>query len=575
MKQGTMILVLALIVLIGAGCGKKSGGNSNTTTVTCKVTADCKSGQICLPAQAGQAGICATSTVGATCKVDADCKTDETCQASICAKQTTDTPPTLEITSPVNNSTVTSPVTVEAKVSDAKGIDRVEFYLGGLIKATVKTAPYTWTAKMDPGTQVIKVKACNIVSLCVEKDVIIVVSNPTVADNPPTVAFTSPVTGATIKDAWSIALTANDDKAVTKVEVYLDNALLASLTAPYQWSGSATATANGNHTLKAIAYDSINQTAVTEIIVLVQNTPPDQPPSVTITNPTNGSVVATTTNITATANDDIGVSKVEIYIDNVLKATASSYSWNPRTVANGSHTIKVIAYDTANQTGTASINVTVANPVVASITITSPNTSDTKVFDPAGPVIKVPKEDGSNTQVYELLVTAKAGDGSTIADIPFSWSTADATIATYTQSGTYNERVTVATHKDWFDNGATTPIITLTVTGDSITSAVSVKSIINIGITSSNPSRQWAIAYNGSGGQVGYVVQDGEGFTYTNIPAGYTNGSGTITNNKINFTVTNTGGCIVTHAGTFSSALVENGTFTTDFCSSGTWAAGN
>jgi len=587
MKTRTTVLILTAISLMGMACGKKGGGNSTTTTVACKVTADCKSGEVCT------AGICATSTTGATCKADTDCASGEVClpaqagQANVCTKPVTtvDTPPTLEIVSPVNGSTVTNQVTVEARVTDAKGIDRVEFYQGGLIKATVKAAPYTWTAKMDPGTQVIKVKVCNIVSLCTERDVIITVHED--LPNPPTVSFSAPVTSEVVGSNYNVVVTATG-VLITKVEIYLDSVLQTTIPTisakSYQWSWPTTTASNGNHILKAIATDVTNQTAQQEIIVLVQNTPPDQPPSVSITNPTNGSVIATTTNITATANDVEGVVKGEFYIDNILKSTDTSspysYSWNPQAVANGSHTIKVIAYDTANQTGTATVNVTVNNPVVASITITAPNAGgDTNIFYPTGPTIYVPKEDGSHTEVYELVAQAKDSGGNTITGIPFSWSTATAAIATYTQSGSYNERITVATHMDWFDNGSTVPITTFTVTADGFSSQVTVMAIINIDITTSNLNRKWYISYNGSAWQGGYVDQRGKGFTH-NVPSG-SSSTGAINGKDIAWTRTGAdcgwGPATQSHTGTFSNALNQSGTYTTTNCggNTGTWVGGN
>jgi subtilisin len=101
-------------------------------------------------------------------------------------------------------------------------------------------------------------------------------------------------------------------------------------------------------------------------------TPPaDTPPTVSVTSPANGSFVSGTINITASASDDKGVSKVDFYIDSTLVATDNvapyEYSWNTTTASDDSHAIKAVATDTASQTAQHIVTVTVDNtqPVVA------------------------------------------------------------------------------------------------------------------------------------------------------------------------------------------------------------------
>lgn len=90
------------------------------------------------------------------------------------------------------------------------------------------------------------------------------------------------------------------------------------------------------------------------------------PPTTTITAPANGSTVSGTLNVTATAGDNIGVTKVEFYVDGVLKSTDTtspySWSWNTTTVANGARALVTKAYDASGNIGTsATVTVTVSN----------------------------------------------------------------------------------------------------------------------------------------------------------------------------------------------------------------------
>src|SRR5207237_8731292 len=90
-------------------------------------------------------------------------------------------------------------------------------------------------------------------------------------------------------------------------------------------------------------------------------------PTTSVTAPANGATVSGTVNVTATGSDNVGVTKMEIYIDGALRtsntnATSITYSWNTTTFANGSHSIVSKAYDAAGNVGTSStITVTVSN----------------------------------------------------------------------------------------------------------------------------------------------------------------------------------------------------------------------
>lgn len=90
-----------------------------------------------------------------------------------------------------------------------------------------------------------------------------------------------------------------------------------------------------------------------------------QAPAVTIAAPQNNSTVSGTATISADANDNIGVSKVEFYIDNSIISTDTSapysYSWNTTQYSNTIHSIKAKAYDAADNNSTTLVNVTVNN----------------------------------------------------------------------------------------------------------------------------------------------------------------------------------------------------------------------
>ena len=91
-------------------------------------------------------------------------------------------------------------------------------------------------------------------------------------------------------------------------------------------------------------------------------------PSVVLTAPVGGSVVHGVTLIKAAASDDVGVARVEFYLDGVLKGSATSapysYAWDPSGVAKGSYRWTAKAYDAAGNVQT-SAEVAVTVPIYA------------------------------------------------------------------------------------------------------------------------------------------------------------------------------------------------------------------
>jgi hypothetical protein len=119
------------------------------------------------------------------------------------------------------------------------------------------------------------------------------------------------------------------------------------------------------------------------------------PPTVSITSPTNGATVSGTVSVTATASDNVGVTKVEFYLDGALQSTDTTspyaWSWDTTTASNASHTLTAKAYDAALNVGTsAAVNVTVNNTAtgtdISGWTVTQANATVVYTI-PAGTVI--------------------------------------------------------------------------------------------------------------------------------------------------------------------------------------------
>ncbi len=124
-------------------------------------------------------------------------------------------------------------------------------------------------------------------------------------------------------------------------------------------------------------------------------------PTTTISSPENGAVLTGTVTVKASASDNVGVTKVDLYRNNQLVGTdtASPYefSWDTKITANGSYVLNTRAYDAAgNSNNSSTIGVTVNN--------------STTVVDTQAPVVTI------STPVNGAKVSGKVNIASTASD---------------------------------------------------------------------------------------------------------------------------------------------------------------
>ena len=182
----------------------------------------------------------------------------------------------------------------------------------------------------------------------------------------PTVAVSAPASNSTVSGTVSVTASASDNVGVTKVEFYVNGALQAADTAtPYLYSWNTSALAAGAYTLMAKAYDAAGNVGQSSNVVvnIVKDT---TAPTVSLTAPGNGTTLSGTVAITASASDNIGVTKVEFYANGSLLYAGNvapySYSWNTTSVADGSYPLTAKAYDAAGNIGQSpAVTITVKN----------------------------------------------------------------------------------------------------------------------------------------------------------------------------------------------------------------------
>ncbi len=285
-------------------------------------------------------------------------------------------PPSVSIASPTSTY-VHGTVTIEASASDSvSGITKVVFYIDGTEVGTATASPYSYswdTTSYSDGNHTVEVVAYNGAGLTSSTSKTYYVDN-----TPPSVSITAP-TGTYINGNVTIQISASDNVKLVKVELYIDGTLIKTFTSsPCTYTWDTTSYSDGNHTVKAVAYDEVNLTASASKTYTVDNTPP----TITITNPTNNEWVKGTITISATATDSVsGVANMAIYIKNVgwvqkSNSGSISYSWDTTKVPDGSYVIYVYSTDEVGNNGSAQITINVDNtpPTAAVLTYPANNT---------------------------------------------------------------------------------------------------------------------------------------------------------------------------------------------------------
>lgn len=131
-------------------------------------------------------------------------------------------------------------------------------------------------------------------------------------------------------------------------------------------------------------------------------------PAVVITFPTNGSIISGIIPINVEATDNIGVTKVEFYIDGIKIETASTrpykYSWDTTNLQDESiHTIQVKAYDISGNVGESPIvTVTIKHDVITFADL------DLKLA--IADTLKIPKEQHIKREDIAKLTTLYASE---------------------------------------------------------------------------------------------------------------------------------------------------------------------
>ncbi|MFZ0389723.1 MAG: Ig-like domain-containing protein [Calditrichia bacterium] len=176
-------------------------------------------------------------------------------------------PPVINIVNPVSGSSVRDTVHVFTQVNDDGSVDRVEFYVDGVLKFTDSEDPYNFdwdvTGFANGTSHTVFARAydgnnnsasSNVVSVTVQKEDI----------TPPTLIILYPPGGSTYQagDTVIVTVDAQDNAGIDRVDFYVDgNFQFSDHSAPYKFEWDTAGYGSGRqHSIFIKAYDIFGNT---------------------------------------------------------------------------------------------------------------------------------------------------------------------------------------------------------------------------------------------------------------------------------------------------------------------------
>lgn len=211
--------------------------------------------------------------------------------------------------------------------------------------------------------------------------------------NPPTVQMVAPTNGIqmTVGQPINVVALVSDDAGIRYVEFYADNVLINTQQPPnpttYQAVFPWTTNQPGQHTLFVVAYD-VNNNASVPATVTVNAIANTTAPVVSILAPASPQNVGlgAQINVQVVANDDAGVTQIQMLVDNQPYNQVNSQNRNGQNpfaatfiyAANvpGTHTIVMRAVDSGGNVGTSNpltVNVNDTNPPAVTVNFSRTN----------------------------------------------------------------------------------------------------------------------------------------------------------------------------------------------------------
>ena len=252
----------------------------------------------------------------------------------------------------------------------------------------------------------------------------------------------SPCCASTVSLSWD----ANSEPTLAGYRVYykadsstlpFDGTAAVEGTSPVNVHNQTTATISGldpnkTYFFAVTAYDSSGlESSYSNIVSVLEVVPP----TTAVTAPANSATVSGTVSISASAGDNVGVTRVEFYANGVLQATdtASPYvhSWNTSSLAAGAYTLMTKAYDAAGNIGQSnSVTVTVVKDTTAPVvSLTAPSNNSSVSGTVA---VTASASDNVGVSAVEFYINNALISAGNVAPYTFSWNTTAFVNGSYT-----------------------------------------------------------------------------------------------------------------------------------------------
>jgi uncharacterized protein (DUF2141 family) len=347
--------------------------------------------------------------------------------------------PTIRITSPVTNTSYTSPdiVTIQVAAEDADGsVTTVELYGNTVLYRTTTDTPYTFTLNLHPGHYSLAAVATDNSYLRTTSNTIDV--NVEYPKNGPYVEMLYPAPNSTYKAPASFTIAASADDhwgQVKKVEFYKNDEYVATVSFPLYTNYSRPYLFDlkdvppGRYAFTAKAFD-YNSGSTTSKPVYVTVYDPAEVTSVTLISPEANKTFVAPAAVTLTAKVTgryDSISKVDFFSDGVLigTSTKSPYTFAWQNVPAGTYSLVAKTTNSSGQaTSSDPVKIFVSNySIPPSISITSPATNSSYTWrDTITIHANAKDEDGSITKVelFDHLNLCQ-----TITDSPYTFTLTD------------------------------------------------------------------------------------------------------------------------------------------------------
>lgn len=290
-----------------------------------------------------------------------------------------ETPPSLIISEPINQTYHAPPVSVQWEANDPESsITTVNLAMDGEeIRSTSENEGVDTISDLDDGEHVITITAENAIGLTTERCVVIYVDTVQ-----PEISIISPTEHQVYdNNEFTLSWVADDSSGacgeIDSYEIFVDS---VSYSVTEQSHCDIDNLQDGSHFLRVVVYDTAGNYADDTVTIWIDV----GAPTVTIQKPIQSStwnkIDSSVVELSCIANDDAGM--VEVVAKITKESTSSSIEiqltknedtgtwegqWDISSVSAGAYTIEFIAYDLAEHNGSDSVSCTIMEPSIGDI----------------------------------------------------------------------------------------------------------------------------------------------------------------------------------------------------------------